>query len=48
MIHILKWTKEKPRQDIPIMIFTHYQWSSLEKGEIHIGAAPIPNNAGTK
>ncbi|SFA97529.1 MULTISPECIES: hypothetical protein [unclassified Bacillus (in: firmicutes)] len=36
-----EWTKEKPRQDIPIMIFTLNQWSSLEKGEFHIGAAPI-------
>lgn len=35
------WTEEKPRQDIPIMIFTHEQWSSLEKEEFHIGAAPI-------
>jgi hypothetical protein len=35
------WTEEKPRQDIPIMIFTLNQWSSLEKGEFHIGAAPI-------
>ena len=36
-----KWTVDKPRQDIPIMIFTHDQWSSLEKEEFHIGAAPI-------
>ena len=36
-----EWTEEKPRQDIPIMIFTHDQWSSLENGEFHIGAAPI-------
>ncbi|MFJ5762479.1 hypothetical protein ACIQAA_25790 [Neobacillus sp. NPDC093182] len=36
-----EWTEEKPRQDIPIMIFTLRQWSSLEKGEFHIGAAPI-------
>ncbi|PLR98666.1 hypothetical protein [Bacillus sp. T33-2] len=36
-----EWTKEKPRQDIPIMIFTLNQWSSLEKREFHIGAAPI-------
>jgi hypothetical protein len=35
------WTEEKPRQDIPIMIFTIKQWTSLEKGEFHIGAAPI-------
>lgn len=36
-----EWTEEKPRQDIPIMIFTLKQWSSLEKDEFHIGAAPI-------
>jgi hypothetical protein len=35
------WTVEKPSQDIPIMIFTLNQWSLLEKGEFHIGAAPI-------
>lgn len=35
------WTEEKPRQDIPIMIFTLNQWSSLQNGEFHIGAAPI-------
>ncbi len=23
------------------MIFTHEQWSSLQKGEFHIGAAPL-------
>jgi hypothetical protein len=36
-----EWTEEKPGQDIPIMIFTLKQWSALEKGEFHIGAAPI-------
>ncbi|MDF2789958.1 MAG: hypothetical protein K0S80_3056 [Neobacillus sp.] len=36
-----EWTEEKPRQDIPIMIFTLKQWSSLQNGEFHIGAAPI-------
>lgn len=36
-----KWTEENPRQDIPIMIFTLDQWSSLEEGDFHIGAAPI-------
>lgn len=36
-----EWTEEKPRQDIPIMIFTLDQWTSLEKGEFHIGAAPV-------
>lgn len=36
-----QWTEEKPRQDIPIMIFTLAQWSSLENGDFHIGAAPF-------
>ncbi|HEY6348423.1 MAG TPA: hypothetical protein VI636_03335 [Candidatus Angelobacter sp.] len=35
------WTKENPRQDIPIMVFTRRQWDSLLKDEFHIGAAPI-------
>jgi len=25
----------------PIMIFTVFQWDSLQKGDFHIGAAPI-------
>ena len=37
-----KWTEKTPRQDIPIMVFTLEQWSSLEKEEFHIGAAPVP------
>ncbi|MGE5653060.1 MAG: hypothetical protein ACM3ZQ_02165 [Bacillota bacterium] len=36
-----QWSAEVPRQDIPIMIFTLKQWDSLQKGEFHIGAAPI-------
>lgn len=35
------WTSENPHQDIPIMVFTHAEWDSLEQGEFHIGAAPI-------
>lgn len=35
------WTSQNLRQDIPIMIFTSEQWNSLQKGEFHIGAAPI-------
>lgn len=35
------WTAENPRQDIPIMILTVKQWEALQKGEFHIGAAPI-------
>ena len=36
-----KWTAQTPRQDIPIMVFTHDQWNSLQKDVFHIGAAPI-------
>jgi hypothetical protein len=35
------WTAEKPRQDIPIMIFTTAQWDSLGREEFFLGAAPI-------
>jgi hypothetical protein len=36
-----KWTKDTPRQDIPIMVFTLNQWNSLKQGVFHIGAAPV-------
>lgn len=36
-----EWSKEAPRQDIPIMVFTLSQWDRLQKDEFHIGAAPI-------
>ena len=36
-----KWTKESPRQDIPVMVFTLAQWDAMKNGEYHIGAAPI-------
>lgn len=35
------WTAQKPRQDIPIMIFTLAQWEMLQQEKFHIGAAPI-------
>lgn len=35
------WTAENPRQDIPIMVLTIKQWEALQKGEFHIGAAPV-------
>ncbi len=41
------WTSQEPRQDIPIMVFTIGQWNSLQKGEFHIGAAPmLPSELG--
>jgi hypothetical protein len=36
-----KWTKQAPKQDIPIMVFTINQWNSLQQEAFHIGAAPI-------
>jgi hypothetical protein len=36
-----KWTKNTPRQDIPIMVFTLSQWNSLKQEQFHIGAAPF-------
>lgn len=35
-----QWTKETPRQDIPIMVFTIAQWDLMNKDGFHIGAAP--------
>lgn len=35
------WTEDDPRQDIPIMIFSIDQWDTLQRGDFHIGAAPI-------
>ncbi|PWB38627.1 MAG: hypothetical protein C3F02_02855 [Parcubacteria group bacterium] len=35
------WTGENPRQDIPIMVLTIYQWNELQQDKFHIGAAPI-------
>lgn len=41
------WTKENPRQDIPIMIFTVAQWESVQEGNYLVNAAPIsPNELG--
>jgi len=37
-----QWSDKKPRQDIPIMVFTLAQWESVQKEDIMIGAAPIP------
>ncbi|MFU0831353.1 MAG: DUF4878 domain-containing protein [Oscillospiraceae bacterium] len=36
-----KWTKENPRQDIPILVFTLQQWDEIQNEQFHIGAAPI-------
>jgi hypothetical protein len=36
-----QWSKDNPRQDIPIMIFTLAQWQDLQQEKFHIGAAPM-------
>jgi hypothetical protein len=36
-----QWTLVNPRQDIPIMVFSLNQWSSLQLAKFHIGAAPF-------
>ncbi len=36
------WTEQNPRQDIPIMIFTHAQWAALQRSEFLVSAAPVP------
>ena len=35
-----RWTDENQWQDIPIMIFTHSQWSLVEDGKLTVSAAP--------
>jgi len=35
------WSDGDPRQDIPIMIFTHAQWKLIENGALSVSAAPI-------
>lgn len=37
-----QWTAQNPRQDIPIMVFTHKQWNLHQQRELSVGAAPIP------
>ena len=35
------WTKESPRQDIPIMVFTPSEWDLIQQEKLSLGAAPI-------
>jgi hypothetical protein len=35
------WTKDNPRQDIPIMIFTLSQWDMVQKEGLSVSAAPM-------
>ncbi|CCQ98156.1 Antirepressor regulating drug resistance protein [[Clostridium] ultunense Esp] len=42
------WTQKNPRQDIPIMVFTHEQWNDLQNGDFSVSAAPIgPSKLGS-
>jgi hypothetical protein len=42
------WTNEKPRQDIPIMVFTLDQWKIVESEDMSVSAAPIgPSKLGS-
>ncbi|MFA5052934.1 MAG: hypothetical protein WC565_02675 [Parcubacteria group bacterium] len=36
------WSEDVPRQDIPIMIFTHSEWEAVVAERLSVGAAPIP------
>jgi hypothetical protein len=35
------YTKDNPREDIPIMVFTLKQWRDVDSGEINVSAAPF-------
>jgi len=36
-----KWSSVKPRQDIPIMVFTIPQWELIQQEKLSVSAAPI-------
>ncbi|AZN42635.1 PsbP-related protein [Paenibacillus albus] len=36
-----RWTEQTPRQDIPIMVLTEAQWTSIQEEKLFIGAAPF-------
>ena len=36
------WTKDVPREDIPIMVFTREQWALIKKESLIVSAAPFP------
>lgn len=36
-----RWTRERPRQDLPVMVLTTEQWEALHAGRFHVGAAPV-------
>ena len=39
------WTAEAPREDLPVMVFTHRQWDKVQNEDFRISAAPIPPSA---
>jgi len=42
-----RWTRENPREDIPIMIFTRSQWKRVEEERLVVSAAPVgPDDLG--
>lgn len=36
------WTMDRPRQDIPIMIFPYDAWELIQTEQLSVSAAPIP------
>jgi len=36
-----RWTKDDPREDIPILVFTTAQWRLVQKEKLIVSAAPI-------
>jgi squalene-hopene/tetraprenyl-beta-curcumene cyclase len=36
-----RWTKDAPREDIPILVFTTAQWRRVQKEKLIVSAAPI-------
>ena len=42
LIRDVRWSTEVPREDIPIMIFTHRQWKLVQTGKVNVSAAPFP------
>ena len=39
------WTSDAPREDMPIMVFTHDQWDQVQNEDFRVSAAPIPPSA---
>ncbi len=37
-----EWTAANPRQDIPIMVFSHSQWALIQQQEMYVSAAGVP------